>query len=78
MAAKKKKCLLLNAREVAMQVNEQASIADSLEAYNTQLYVRIPGIGMREVKQVRLDEDCFVVLDLDWMKIDMGKVVREP
>lgn len=66
---------VLNSREVATKINEQATRADRIEAYNTELYVRIPGVGMRPVRRVRLDEDAFVVLDLEWMKGDTGKAV---
>lgn len=68
---------IITAREVALAINEEASEADRNEAYNTELYVRIPGIGLRYVRAVRLDEDCCVVLDLSWLSGDQGKPVTK-
>lgn len=70
----------LTSRQVASSINLYATEAERIvnEPYDTDLIVRIPGIGLREVKRVRIDEDCFVVLDLAWSKDDMGKVVEEP
>ena len=52
-----------------------AELADA--CLRDTVYVRIPGVGLRHVDGVRVDDDGDFILDIAWLPTDIGKEIEK-